>query len=242
LAAACSKAEPKPVVAAVAPQVSYDAATPAGAIRGTIVFDGTPPVRNPIPMGGAAGCSEHSGTVLSETVIVNAGHLQNVLVVVKSGVDKSKLPPVPSEPVVLEQHGCLYRPHVLALRTGQKLIVNNTDGFNHNVNAKSQRAKNPSFNQVQPGGGKPIETVFEQPELLVPIGCDIHPWMRAYVHAIEHPYFALSGADGAFAIEGLPPGKYTIEAVHETLGRQELELVLDGKAGAQATFHFRESN
>lgn len=237
---ACSQAPPSaPPVPAVAPSASYEADVPADAIRGEIVFDGEAPARNPIPMGGAPGCSAHSGKVLTETVIASDGRLQNVLVVVKSGFDKSKVAPAPSAPVLLEQTGCVYSPHVLALRVGQTLLVKNDDAFNHNVNAKAQRANNPTFNQTQAGGGKPIELVFKEAEQLVPLGCDIHPWMRAYVHAIDHPYYALSDAHGAFAIPGLAPGKYRIEAVHESLGSQELELTLDGRAGARAIFHFK---
>jgi plastocyanin len=237
---ACDKGgDNAPAVAAVAPSAASDASLPAGSVRGTIVFDGVAPERKPVPMGGDAGCSKHAGTVLTETVIVNAGHLENVLVYVKSGLDTSHVYPVPSEPVVLEQSACAYRPHVVALRVGQKLTVKNADGFNHNVNAKAQRNGNPDFNQTQSGGAQPLEVVFKSPELLVPFACDIHPWMRSYVHALEHPFFALSDAGGAFAIDSLPPGKYRLEAVHETLGRQELEIVLDGKAGVKATFHFR---
>jgi plastocyanin len=231
-----------PAVPAVAPSAVSDASLPAGSVRGTIVFDGVAPERKQVPMGGVASCAAHAGKVLTETVIVDGGKLQNVLVYAKSGVDPASAPPAPSAPVVLEQHECVYSPHVLAMRVGQKLQIHNSDGFNHNVNAKAQRNGNASFNKTQSGGAPPLEVVFDKPELLVPFACDIHPWMRSYVHAIEHPFFAVSGADGTFAIDGLAPGKYRFEAVHETLGTQEVEVVLDGKAGAQATFHFRAKN
>lgn len=238
--AACSDSAPKPPAApAVRPSVVLDAAIPAGTVRGEILFDGTAPVRKPLPMGGVADCSGH-GQVMTESVIVNGDRLQNVLVHVKHGVDLASVPAAPSEPVVLEQRGCVYVPHVLALRTGQTLRVLNADTFNHNVNAKPQRGDNAGFNRTQAAGAHD-EVVFKTGELSVPFVCDIHPWMRAYVHALEHPYFALSAADGAFTISGLAPGKYRVEAVHETFGSQDVEVVLDDQAGARATFHFRDT-
>jgi plastocyanin len=239
LAACDQKAPSTPQVPAVAPEVTADAAAPATSIRGSVVFDGVAPARTPVPMGGVASCAAHAGKILTETVIVDGGKLQNVLVYVKSGFDAANVPAALATPIVLQQHDCSYQPHVLALRTGQTLEIQNSDAFNHNVNAKAERNDKGRFNQTQSGGAPPITVVFDKPELLVPFGCDIHPWMRSYVHVLDHPWFAISAADGSFAIDKLPAGKYHLEAVHESLGRQQADVTLDGKAGAQVVFHFR---
>ena len=236
--AACG-GDSKPAASApqTPPQVRVDANLPAGVVRGVASFDGAPPARVPIAMDGISGCP-HSGA-LTESVLVADGKLANVLVYVKEGVDRSKVPPAPTAPVVLDQVGCTYVPHVVAVQVGQPLHVHNGDATTHNVNAKPARGGNQNFNSMQPPSSADIVTTFAEPEVSVPFGCDIHPWMRAWVHAVAHPYFALTKPDGSFEITGLPPGKYRFEALHEWLGKQSFELELDAEHGAEVTLVWR---
>jgi hypothetical protein len=138
---------------------------------------------------------------------------------------------------VLDQLGCLYTPHVIGLQVGQTLEVRNSDPTTHNVHFFAERSPNPSENHNQPAGAAALETRFEKSEIGARVGCDIHPWMSAWISAVDHPFFAVSGADGSFAIRGLPAGEYEFEAWHELFGRvrasatvaasetRELELV-----------------
>jgi plastocyanin len=229
--------DPGPVPAAV---VRSDAAVPAGTIRGVALYAGTPPKRAAISTAGVSGCG-HETPLLREDVIVENGRLANVFVFVKEGAGASSSAPPPSEPVVLDQKGCTYIPHVLGVRVGQVLRIRNSDPLSHNVNAKPSRAKNPRFNRTHVEGAPDIEVVFEQAESSVPFGCDVHPWMGAWVHAVDTPYFAVSGADGSFEIPGLPPGRHRLEAIHERAGRASFEVDLDAAAGARVELALRVS-
>jgi plastocyanin len=219
-------------------KVELDAAVPADTLRGVVRFAGDPPARRPLPMSQGSGCS--NSAPLSEALIVTAGGIANVLVHARSGVLPESIAPAPTTPVVLNQEDCVYAPHVVALRAGQPLQVTNSDGVTHNVNAKPQRGER--FNLSQTPGAPPIEAQFERGELSIPLTCDIHPWMSAFVHVLEHDAFALSAASGEFSIRGLAPGRYRFEAVHEALGAVEFEVELDGRAGARAALEFRRSS
>jgi hypothetical protein len=173
---------------------------------------------------------------LTEDVIVANGGLQNVFVHVKSGLDGWIVPAASAEPVVLDQEGCMYRPRVLGIRVGQKLVVENSDGATHNVHSRPDR--NEGFNRTQPPGGAPVEWVAEKAEVMIPFGCDIHPWMKSWVSVREHPFFAVSGADGSFTIAGLPPGEYTLEAAHEKLGKKTGKVTLSPSGTAEIEFVF----
>lgn len=210
----------------------------AGALRGTVRFEGPPPARKPISMGAVAGCEGHTQSVLTEAAIVAGGKVQNAIVWIRKGLDSAVIPAAPSEPAVLNQKGCLYVPHVMAVRAGQKLLVHNGDPAGHNVNARPKRAKNKSFNNTQPANSADIEVVFQEEEVAVPFGCDIHPWMKSWVAVLGHPYFATTGADGGWNIPGLAPGSYELEVWHETFGRQSVEVTLSATDGALADFTY----
>jgi len=154
---------------------------------------------------------------LSESILVTDGKVANAYVYIKSGYDPDSLPPAPPESVTLDQRGCIYTPHVLGLRTNQKLLVANSDPTNHNVNVLARRNKGGNKNMGR--GQAPVEYVFPRPEVGIRFKCDIHPWMGARVHVAEHPWFAITGEDGTFRIPDVPPGDYTIEVVHEQLGK-----------------------
>jgi plastocyanin len=213
-------------------------ATSAGALRGHARFAGVAPKPAIMSMAANAHCAaHHRGEVIDESVLVSPdGILRNVVVWVSGGLEGKTFAP-PAEPAVLDQHGCVFTPHVVTVMAGQRLLVKNSDPFVHNVRAGAQN--NPPFNFAQPtiDKGKPL--IFNAPERLF-VKCDIHPWMSAFVHVIDNPYFAVSGPDGSFKLpEGLPPGKYTVSAWHEVYGEQRVEVVVaEGKPMPPLEFTF----
>jgi plastocyanin len=217
--------------------LAADPAAPAGELRGVVRFVGEPPARRPLAVSGASGCG--GAAPLSDTLIVTGGGVANVLVHARSGLAADAIAPPSTTPLVLDQENCIYAPHVVALRAGQLLEIRSADGVTHNVNAKPQR--NERFNLSQTPGSPPIEARFERGELSIPLSCDIHPWMSAQVHVLEHQAFALSAADGSFAIRGLAPGRYRFEALHEALGELEFEVELDARVGASVSIEFRRA-
>jgi plastocyanin len=209
-----------------------------GSISGTIAFTGTPPKRVPIDMDMDMGCSLATKEPnLSEAVIVNQGKLQNVFVYVKDGLESYAIPK-PSQPAVLDQLGCRYVPHVMGLVAGQTLKILNSDSTMHNVHPVPQ--KNQQWNESQMPKGEPKERTFTNPELLLPITCNQHPWMKMYVNVVSNSFFAVSDADGKFTIQGLPPGTYTIAAVHEKLGTQEMKVTVAPKQNQTTDFTFKQ--
>lgn len=211
-------------------------AIPPGELRGEVRFAGEAPPRRPLPFGAGSGCG---GAPLSDALVVTGGGVLNVLVHARSGPALQLVTAAPAAPVVLDQENCIYTPHVVALRAGQDLEIRTSDGVTHNVNAKPQR--NERFNISLNPGSQPLEARFERGELSIPISCDIHPWMSARVHVLEHDAFAVSAPDGGFTIRGLPPGRYRFEALHEVLGAVEFEVELDHLAGVFAAIEFRRA-
>jgi plastocyanin len=186
-------------------------------VKGVVKFVGEAPKPRLISMKADRQCDAiHGGkSVTAEDVVVNPnGTLKWVFVYVKEGV-KGKYNP-PSEPVVLDQQGCLYQPHVFGIMVGQKLEVRNSDPLLHNVHATPK--KNKPFNIGQPVKGMKSYHTFNTPEIMVPFKCDVHPWMSAYAGVLDHPFFSVSNDKGEFEIKNLPPGTYTIEAWHEKFG------------------------
>ena len=212
-----------------------------GSISGTVSFTGTPPKRMPIDMGGDPACSYAAKEpTLSEAILVNDGKLANAFVYVKDGPEKYFVP-VPKEPAVLDQKGCRYHPHVMGLVAGQKLRILNSDPAMHNVHPTPKN--NEGWNVSQMPGAAPIEKTFTQEELMLPIICNQHPWMKMYVNVMKNPFFAVSDAVGRFEIKGLPPGEYTLAVVHERLGAgQEVHVTLAPKEVKQRVqFTYPES-
>jgi plastocyanin len=209
----------------------------AGKITGRISFVGTPPAPRAIKMGGDPNCTPE-GTPQTEAVIVNDGALKNVFVYVKDGLGALRFP-VPAAPVVLDQKGCRYAPHVLGIQVGQPLEILNSDATLHNVHALA--ASNREFNMGQPQQGMRHTHTFSTAEVLVPFKCDVHGWMRAYVGVVEHPFHAVTSDAGTFEITGLPPGTYTIEARHETLGAKTQSVTIGAKETKDVPFSFTAS-
>ena len=185
---------------------------------------------------GAEFCKKaHSDKVLDETVLVSDGKLKNVLVYIKKGL-KGKFTP-PSEPVVLDQKGCIFKPHVVALMAGQKLQILNSDDTLYNVHILALINREENFGQ--PENGQKAERTFRA-EIGVQIKCDVHPWMKSFLHVLRHPYFEITGTDGAFTLSDVPPGDYVLEARHEKYGRKSVNVTVS--AGKKSTVQFTYSS
>ncbi len=202
----------------------------AGRIEGVVAYSG-PDDDAPLPLSADPTCAKlHPGPLESETIVGDgAGHLGNVFVYVKAGLPPRTYPS-PTEKIEVDQSGCTYLPHVVGVRTGQTVVIKNSDATIHNVYA--QASTNPQFNRGLPQAGMSFEKTFDHPEVMVTLHCNVHPWMAAHVGVLDHPYFAVTGPDGKFEIQDLPPGTYTLEAWHEKLGRKEM-VVTVAKGGAE---------
>jgi plastocyanin len=209
----------------------------AASVSGSVQFAGEAPRLVPINMGGDEDCkATHDGPVYPETVVVNPnGTLKNVFVVVTAGLE-DKAFEVPSTPVHIDQQGCIYVPHVVGIQVGQPLQVTNSDPTLHNVHPLPH--DNVEWNKSQAAGAGAINETFSKPEFMIPVKCNIHPWMRAYVNVVEHPFFAVTDENGAFSITGLPPGEYTLQAVHERFEAQEFPFTVAAGENAAAEFTF----
>lgn len=211
----------------------------AGAITGVVYFEGTAPVNEAIDMSAEPACAQkHTTPPRKQTVVVNENRtLRNTFVYVKEGLPAQNWP-TPSEPVVLDQVGCEYVPHVIGVQVGQTIAIRNSDGLLHNVNAKP--TINRGFNTGQPTNMTTNKT-FTSPEVMIPVTCEVHGWMESYIGVLNHPYFAVTGPDGSFRIPNLPPGTYTIEAWHERYGTKTLQVTVAAQETKQADFTFSAS-
>jgi hypothetical protein len=214
-----------PAAPATPPAASPEApAGGGGTITGSVRFMGAPPQAQAVKMDADPVCKQqHATPVMSEEVVVNQnGTLKNVFVYVKEGAQPAAAPP--AAPVVLDQAGCWYKPHVFGIQVNQPLEIVNSDATLHNVNAKP--AANQAFNVAQPAKGMRTTKKFAKPEVGVKFKCNVHPWMSAYAVVLDHPYFAVTDDQGAFSITGLPAGSYTLEAWHEKYGAQTQTVVV----------------
>ncbi|MEK6324445.1 MAG: carboxypeptidase regulatory-like domain-containing protein [Acidobacteriota bacterium] len=198
-----------------------------GTITGKIAYDGAPSTPKKIDMSQDGNCAAAPGDKSADDLLVADGKLANVFVYVKGGpTDKFSFPP-PSDPVVLDQKGCRYQPRVLGIQTNQILKVTNSDNTTHNIHPSPKT--NQEWNQMQAQGAPPIEKKFGRPETLIPVKCNQHPWMKANVGVLAHPYFAVSGKDGSYTIKTVPPGTYTLVFWHETKGEQTQQVTIAAK-------------
>jgi plastocyanin len=206
------------------------AATGSASIAGKISFAGTAPAPEKVKVSADPYCQkEHKDGLERKVVDVKDGGLKDVLVYVKSGVTGTY--PAPTEAVELDQQGCMYKPHLVALQVGQPLKIKNNDETLHNIHPRP--AVNPEFNIGQPRKGMESTKTFDKKEVMIPVGCDVHPWMRSYITVLDNPFFAVTDEDGKYEIKGLPAGEYEIEAVHEKLKSQTGKITV--KDGEKAT-------
>jgi plastocyanin len=210
----------------------------ASSITGTVTYAGTVPKLPPLAMNADPACAKkHSGPVANEMLVLGSGNtMGNIMVWVSKGLPSGKTWPAPKTPVTLDQQGCQYVPHVMGIMVGQPYRILNSDGVLHNVHTLPK--VNPSFNKGMPPTLKEATTVFQKPEEVFQIKCDVHPWMSAYVAVFTHPFFSVTGTDGKFNISGLDPGTYELTAWHERLGTQTATITVGANETKSQNFKF----
>ncbi len=243
LLAACSKkeqssneSEEKAATsnAPTAPATPIDPNTVA-TVSGTVKFDGTAPKPAKIDMSQDPACK---GTNQAENVVVSNGDLANVFVYVKDGLGNRSFD-VPKDPVTIDQQGCKYHPHVLGVMTGQNIEIKNDDQTTHNIHPTPK--DNREWNESQPPSAAPIEKSFAREEIMLPVKCNQHPWMKMYINVVKNPFYAVTDKDGKYEIKGLPPGTYTLAFVQEKLGEQTQQVTLGPKDSKTVDASFKAS-
>jgi plastocyanin len=213
-------------------------AVAAGSITGTITFAGKPPALKPLAMEADPACAKkHSGPAPNDMLALGSGNtMGNIIVWVSKGLPSGKTWPAPKTPVVLDQRGCKYVPHVTGVMVGQPYKILNSDGIMHNVHTLPK--VNRMFNQAMPPTRKEATTTFDKPEAIFHTKCDVHPWMSAYIGVFSHPFFSVTSTDGKFTISGLDPGTYEISAWHEKLGTQTASVTVGASDKKTQDFKF----
>lgn len=212
--------------------------TLAATITGSVTYEGKVPNLPPINMAADATCAKmHPTPAPSDMLVLGPGNsMANIMVSVKKGLPAGKTWPVPKDPVVMDQKGCHYDPHVFGLRVGQPLKVLNSDGILHNVHALP--AVNKPFNMAMPATVKESTQSFSKEEGMFKIKCDVHPWMGAWAGVFAHPFFSVTAKDGKFTLSGLDAGTYEIEAWHERLGVQKATVTVGANETKTVNFKF----
>jgi plastocyanin len=208
-----------------------------GTIVGVVRLEGPVPEQTVLQLSGWSECAaQHpEGNPKAGDVLVNDGQLQNAMVYVKDGLG-DRVFAVPTTPAVIDQKGCVFIPRVLGAQTDQPVQMLNSDPLAHNVHGTPKNSSGWNFSLGVKGASR--TAIITKPEAMIEIKCDIHPWMRAYLGVFDHPYFALSGADGRFTLKDIPPGEYTIEAWHERFGVQSQKVTVGAKETKEIGFTF----
>jgi plastocyanin len=212
-------------------------AAATGQIVGTVKLDGQAPHQKPIDMSKDPSCAQtHSGAqaTMENVVVGSNGGLANVVIYISEGLSGNETPP--SQPAMMEQKGCQYVPHVVAVDVGQHMTIVNDDKTSHNIHPDPKPGGgNSAFNKSQLPGGSPIDITWASAEVPIPVKCNVHPWMHAYIVVVKGP-FGVSNDSGSFKLDGLVPGNYTLTAWHETYGTQTQKVTV--AAGKPATTDF----
>jgi plastocyanin len=216
--------QPTPVTKPAPVYFHVDPAS-AGSIKGEVHFAGRRPVPAAIDMSGDPACVEaHHGKAHDESLVVGPkGELANAFIYIEKGLE-GKTFEVPATPVVIDQKGCWFRPRILGIQTSQTFEVVNSDPVTHNIHPMAQM--NREWNHSQGPGDPPLIRRFTKPEVMIPVKCNIHSWMHAFIGVLDHPYFAVSHEDGTFEISNLPAGTYTLAVWQEKLGTAEQQVTI----------------
>ena len=233
--AACSGSAPEESAPPPAPVANPVDAASAGSLTGSITLEGTPPAAETINRRSDSYC-EGLGAATTQVFVLSNGGLQNVFVYIKDGLGGMKFP-VPATPVVLDQQGCTYVPRVFGIQAGQPLEIRNSDDTLHNIHPHP--TVNKDFNVGQARKGMETQRSFDKQEIMIPVGCDVHPWMRSYISVVDHPFFAVTNDDGSYEIKNVPPGDYEVEVIHEKLKNQTQKVTVKANTPAKADFSFK---
>jgi len=213
-------------------------AVAASTVTGVVTFQGKRPTLPTLAMDADPACAKkHSTPAPNEALVLGTGDtMGNIIVWVSKGLPAGKTFPAPTTPVVLDQNGCQYKPHVMGIMVGQPSKNLNSDGILHNIHTLPKI--NPGFNKPMPGTLKETTTKFDKPEAIFGIKCDVHPWMSAFVGVFTHPFFSVTSTDGKFTISGLDPGTYEITAWHEKMGTQTATVTVAANETKTQNFKF----
>lgn len=206
-----------------------------GTLKASVKLEGTPPTNRELNLGTCT--TDSKGPVYADAVLVKDGKLRNVFVWVKKGMESYKAAASPEEPVVMDQKGCIYHPHVIGARVGQKIVFLNSDPTLHNVRTVAEA--NAPFNDMMPTKDMRLAKTFDKEEVMVRAKCDVHPWMAAFVGVVSHPFFAVSNEAGEITLQNVPEGEYEVEAWHEAFGRSAQKVKIEARKTAQMAFSFR---
>jgi plastocyanin len=217
---------------------STPAATPidqatVATVSGVVKYAGTAPKPAKIDMSQDPACK---GNNVAEAVVVNGGNLENAFVYVKDGLG-SRTFDVPKDAVTIDQQGCRYHPHVIGVMTGQPVKVLNSDPTTHNIHPTPK--DNREWNESQPPKAPAIEKTFAREEIMLPVKCNQHPWMKMYINVVKSPFFAVTDKDGKYTLKGLPPGDYTVAVVQEKLGEQTQKVTVGAKESKTVDFNYK---
>ncbi len=240
LITACSKKE-EPQTSSAGEAKQATAAAPAtpidqstvGSISGVVSYAGAAPKPAKIDMSQDPACK---GTNTAETIVADNGKLANAFVYVKDGLGNRTFD-VPKQAVEIDQKGCRYHPHVIGVMTGQQVKIVNSDDTTHNIHPTPK--DNREWNESQPPKAAPIEKTFAREEIMLPVKCNQHPWMKMYVNVVKSPFFAVTDSSGKYELKGLPPGDYTIAVVQEKLGEQTQKVTVGPKEAKSADFSYK---
>ncbi len=215
------------------PITPLDHAT-TGTLRGEVRLDGPALAMKTLRL--TSECAAlHPGALEAGDALVHDGRVENAFVYVKDGLGERGFP-LPTEPVVIDQKGCLYAPHVVGVQVGQTLAFRNSDQTLHNVHGVP--ARSPAWNYALAARAADRTVRFRAPEIMVPVRCDVHPWMQAFIGVLDHPYFAVTGPDGHYELPDLPPGEYTVAVWHERFGLQETHVPVEPKGVKEVSFTY----
>jgi plastocyanin len=206
-------------------------------VKGLVKFAGAMPPAAHLSMNADPSCAKlhPSGLTAEDTLASGDGGLQNVVVFISEGLG-DRTYDLPQQPAVMEQKGCVYQPHVVAVRANQELDVLNNDAVTHNLHPVP--TNNREWNKAQAPGTR-VDMTFAREEIAIPMKCNVHPWMRSYIAVFKHPYFVVTGKGGRFELNNLPPGNYTIQAWHEKLGTSTQKISVGPGVIKELEFVFR---